>query len=326
MNIEGQLAARRFFALLESRYGGLSRLLDIGPAAEVIRRDDGILRGSDLRRLASHEATAVHVKGFYERGAAEELGRSLALEAEAGRGRNWKVSTSRGLESSDVSTLGAHLPYNVASSTGSPDDVNAYFDGARGEFRERRRASAEDPTPQLWPMDKLRLELDEAWPGGAGLARERGGARRPFGGGLPRVMVGPTRWRRGFIHVDELAPLHVDRGLLSANVYLQLPQKAEGGNEDEGDLHIWPLGVRSRLDWYKNALVLSGLTAQDPETQVRLRKELGAPHVLTLEPGDLVLLCVQRPHAAVGFGIETRVSLQCFLQHNGADERLLVDC
>ena len=89
MNIEGQLAARRFFALLESRYGGLSRLLDIGPAAEVIRRDDGILRGSDLRRLASHEATAVHVKGFYERGAAEELGRWRQLAATVRVMRAW---------------------------------------------------------------------------------------------------------------------------------------------------------------------------------------------------------------------------------------------
>ena len=335
-----QVAAQRLFALLEARYGGLSRLLESGPAGEVIMRDDGILRPTDLARLATHQATALHVKNYYDKTAAQQLGKLLADQAEAGQGRNWKVSTSRGLESSDVATLGNHLPFNVASSTGKQEDVDAYFDGAWKEFHDRRitDGNSDRNTPQLWPMDKLRLELDECWPSGAGLAREKDGLKRPYGGGLPRVMMGPTRWKRGFIHVDEMAPLSVDRGLLSANIYLQLPPRSSSGGNDgdadadgdvddfSGDFHIWPLGVRSRWDWYTNALTLSGLSAQDPQTQVRLRKQLGTPHTVRLEPGDLVMLCVQRPHAAVGFQSGTRVSLQCFVQHNGPNERLLVEC
>jgi len=99
---------------------------------------------------------------------------------------------------------------------------------------------------RLWPLDELRLELDEAWDAGAGLARDQK-SNRPFGGGLPRVMIGPTRWRQGFIHVDELGPLHPEHGLFSANIYLQLPH----GSENDGTIHIWPLGIRSKLDWYK---------------------------------------------------------------------------
>jgi hypothetical protein len=35
----------------------------------------------------------------------------------------------------------------------------------------------------------------------------------------------------------------------------------------------------------KNALLLSGLSSQDPEMQIRLRKGLGDPVVVEVEPG-----------------------------------------
>ena len=129
--------------------------------------------------------------------------------------------------------------------------------------------------------------------------------------------MGPTRWKKGFIHVDEMAPLRSNQGLFSANIYLQMPKPQA--------LDIWPMGVRTRWDWYRNAILLSGLSSQETEAQVQLRHALGEPHTIHVEPGDLVLLCVQRPHAAVGFSEGTRVSLQCFMQFRGLNERLLID-
>jgi hypothetical protein len=144
----------------------------------------------------------------------------------------------------------------VACSSGDKHSLDLYFVGARKEMRSRRFSRKHEGRPQLWPLDKLRLELDEAWPAGAGLAREEAYPKRPFGGGLPRIMFGPTRWRKGFIHVDEMAPLNANYGQFSANIYLLPPVSSAPLLLDDTKqrfeaLHIWPLGIRSRMDWYK---------------------------------------------------------------------------
>jgi hypothetical protein len=294
-------AAHRFFGWLERRFGGN---LPLHQHVQVAVADR--LRHADLKGLMMHDTLALHIPQFYEPVMAAQLGSEMAAAAHRGQAMNWKISTSKGLESSDVSTMGAHAPFNIACAKGTQQE---YFEGVLQEFRNRR-----GPSRPLWPIDKLRLELDEAWEQGAGLARVQG---KPMGGGLARVMVGPTRWKKGFIHVDEMGPLQTSRGMFSANIYLQMPQKQA--------LDIWPLDIRSRWDWYRNAVLLSGLSSQEAEAQVRLRHALGEAHRIEVEPGDLVLLCVQRPHAAIGFSEGTRVSLQSFIQFNGIDKRLLIE-
>jgi len=267
---------QNFFRHIEDKYGNLSHLIDKGKAAETIVAEDGILHPQHLTRLFQHDATALHVKGFYHKESALKLGEELIKES-IHHSNNWKVSTSRGLESSDVATLGKHSPYNVAvardqHSNNSGNGKEEYFDGVQQEFISRRKSSTYNKDDkanyyQLWPLDKLRLELEESWSSGAGLAREETkqqhghGYTRPFGGGLPRIMRGPTRWKRGFIHVDELGPLDTNRGLFSVNIYLNMPPKNKSddkkdGKDNSGGLYVWPLGVRSRLDWYRVSLLL----------------------------------------------------------------------
>lgn len=319
---QSSAALRRLFSWIEARYGGVP--IDYGPAAEVIVREK-LLQSNDLQRLMKHEATALHVKGFFDKTAAAALGAELAEEALQGKGRNWKISTSRGLESSDVFTLGEHPPFNVACASGEPSDQDEYFAGVQRELQQRRLQHTDgNRRPRLYPLDLLRLQLDETWSAGAGLARETSSAtKRPFSGGLPRVMKGPTRWKKGYIHVDEMGPLDSSKGLFSANIYLQLPSDQAAESQDV--LQVWPVGIRNRWDWYRNALLMSGLSSQDAEMQIRLRSELGEPATIKCAPGDLVLLCVQRPHAAIGFQTGIRISLQCFLQYEGLDQRLLID-
>jgi hypothetical protein len=106
-------------------------------------------------------------------------------------------------------------------------------------------------------MDQLRLEIDEAWPQGGGLGRQSQGQQRPFGGGLPRVMMGPTRWKKGFVHVDEMGPLKENQELFSANIYLQLP--LDSATMKQRALEIWPLGIRNRWDWYRVSSLMESI-------------------------------------------------------------------
>lgn len=58
---------KRLFAAIESKFGGLSRVMDTGSRAEVIVNEEGILESHELQRLMANEATALHIKGFYNR-------------------------------------------------------------------------------------------------------------------------------------------------------------------------------------------------------------------------------------------------------------------
>lgn len=237
-------AMQQFFETLEQRFGGVLPM-DKGAAAEIIVSDS--LQTSDLKRLFRHDATALHVRNFFPKESAIKLGAKLAQDVDDGKARNWKVSTAKGLESSDVFTLGEHVPYNVAVANNS---IQEYHQQVSVELRQRRRDSATNEAKELWPLDQFRLELDQTWPHGAGLARSPGNSDLYMGGGLPRIMLGPTRWKRGFVHVDELAPLSISSGFFSANIYLQLPD-TENASKPQDIFEIWPLGVRSKWDWYK---------------------------------------------------------------------------
>ena len=80
--------------------------------------------------------------------------------------------------------------------------------------------------------------------------------------------------------------------------------------------------LRSRWDFYRHAATLAALTAPpgaDAAGQQRLRASLPPPLRVRPEPGDLVLLCVQRPHAVQGFPLGERASLQSFITHKAGE-------
>ena len=247
---------------------------------------------------------------------------------------------ARGLESTDVWAAGG-TPHNVALGGGQAA-LDQYFDNAIDSMRQLRRCSSssavsasasasatvsaleegsdtgeaagriaprDDDTPVLPPIDQLRLELDEMWPDGATVAKDKATGAAHLAG-IGRIMRGPTQWARGFCHADDLSVMSETRGTFSANVYLQMPPNGAGG------LSVWDVQINSRWDFYRHAWTLSQLAAQSAEGQARLRERLPAPIAINPRPGDLVLICVQRPHAVDGFSKGTRVSQQVFLTHD----------
>lgn len=104
---------------LERRFGRIEDLFE-EPSVNIITRSS--LAQADLAELFAHRACAVHVPGFYPAKAAA----SAAARLEGQSTQNWKVSSPRGLESSDVLSVGK--PYNVAAQEG-PDAVEGDVEG-----------------------------------------------------------------------------------------------------------------------------------------------------------------------------------------------------
>ena len=373
-------AITNLFTLLENKFGNIPTLVasDIrkvitrtlpplsSPTCYTTPNPDfhPPIRTEDLKALFDHDAVALHIKNYYPSSHATELGKYYHKLAMEGKAKNWKVSTSKGLESSDVATIGTprnmmggenaeekkekveeSTPSSPSPSSSSstiitpPTSLEEFFDEARHRFTSNRFLPLSgNPIPYLHPLDKLRLELDEAWPSGCTIARSSSSSppsskddtttttTKPYNAGLPRVMNGPTRWRKGFIHVDDLSPLSSKNGTFSSNIYLNVPPPESCSFPETfngGMLQIWPLKW-NKSSFYRNAITISSLTSQDPTLQATLRAKLGKPVELEVEEGDLVILCVQRPHAVVGFQGGTRVSLQSFLEV-GEGGKILMD-
>ena len=336
-------AIQDMFRLVEAKYGDFSSL------ARPLRGRDPVLVVPTLTRdaladLFSHRVAAVRVPGFYPADSAALLAARMRTDPAIAR-QNWQISVAaRGLESTDVTAAGG-TPHNVAAGDASGAALEKYFDSALPAMRQLRRmdyaapSSSSSPPPPppppppssssssssqvpsqqhsfLPPIDQLRLELDEVWPEGATVAKDKATGRAHMAG-IGRIVHGPTQWERGFCHADDLGVMSVSSGTFSANVYLQMPQAPGGATA--GALSIWDIQIDSRWDFYRHAHTLSQLTAQCEEGQERLRAVLPPPLTIVPDVGDLVLLCVQRPHAVDGFRAGTRVSQQCFLSVDKGD-------
>jgi hypothetical protein len=246
----------------------------------------------DLRGLIDGSLLAVRVPGWYTPRQSQQLCRRLLRHPAFSR---YSVAPDVGVQ---------RVGYSYFETLGDEERLEHYFDSAVPTIHEIRRVCA----PMLIPVDRLRLELDECWPGGAGLAAL----------GHQKMFVGTSRlFEDGHAlppHQDILSREtddEVARNLLAqltANVYLRTPREG-------GELEMWDLIP----DDEQAAELYSGDYDFLDTTKLPSSAALLRPGV-----GELVLMLSSRIHAVRASAGGPRVSMSCFIGSTGEDERLIL--
>lgn len=313
---------------LERYFGNLSALSDTASRTVLVSPS---IQPGDLEKVFTNAAAALHVPNFYPPSNCERVRQQLATLTQKYPAirQNWSVShQANAQETSDVDSVG--VPFNVANSLGraakeryfqnSLESVRYFREGRSQSLGETPAAGeAEESLPlQLGPVDKIRLELDENWVDGCTVATEKQSGKK-YSPGICRIMT-PTlhSTKRGFIHVDDLNVMKPTEGLFSYNIYIQQP-------EIGGEVNIWPLSIRTRGQFYRNAATLSLLLLQDESAQEYLYRVLPPPTTVRVKAGDLLILSTQRPHAVKKplVGKKERISFQGFIQYKRGQPLLM---
>jgi hypothetical protein len=147
--------------------------------------------------------------------------------------------------------------------------------------------------PNITPIDKLRLELDEVWPKGSMVANFNGIKNTV---GLFRVVPAErSELLAQSPHIDSLPRNYKDLAAqYTANIYFKVPDIG-------GELEIWDIEPLSNLEIDKSNF--------DAEWRNSL------PNPLKIKPmgGELIIFNARKPHAVNSFSEGKRLSVQCFL-------------
>jgi len=255
---------------------------------QVIVRDEILL--SDLRDIIDGKVLAVRVPGWYTSRQCQQLCRRLLRHPGFSR---YSIAPDVGVQ---------RVGYSYFETRGDAERLDHYFDQAVPTIAEIRRVCA----PLLIPIDRLRLELDEHWPGGAGLASLGGrkmfvGTSRLFedGHSLPPhqdILARETN--------DEVATRLLAQ--MTVNVYLRTPRSG-------GELEIW--------DLIPNEQQVADLYTGDYDF---LDSSKLPPSAVLIKPGvgELILMLSSRVHAVRASSGGPRVSMSCFVGSAGESERL----
>lgn len=198
---------------------------------------------------------------------------------------------------------------NTYEGLSSPEREERYFADAIPAIQALRGVWA----PDLSPLDRLRLELQESWPAGANLENLDGrslfvGQARVFekdNGAIPHQDFLP--WELADLRGEATRRRDPLAAQLTANVYLQMPDTG-------GQLQLWSRGFdHEEYDALRMAAGSYGLDrARLPEPDVEI----------TPEPGMLVLFHSTRAHAVLPSRGRPRVALSSFIGIRAIDRPL----
>jgi hypothetical protein len=252
------------------------------------------LAPASIAALASGEQLAVVVDDFSAPDCCTSIGERLIHDHRLGG-----YSTADGAAS--IKKIGMPL-FEAAGN--DPAKREQYYTAALQTIRALRAISR----PAVYPMDELRLALQEQWPEGADFEKLHPGKKMFVG--MPRVFEA----RSGALpHVDRLAwdvpDVATARTLdaqIAANVHLRT---ADAG----GEVELW--SIRPDADEYER-LRLPGSYGLD-------REKLPPPDAV-VEPkvGDLILFNSNRVHAVRSCAGGPRVTVSCFIGYRGSSKPL----
>lgn len=294
----------KLFQLLESN---LKRCDSDGSKVIVV---DKLMNNSLKALIIENSACAIHVPGFCSLDVADSLSKK-ALEEYT----HWKLG---GTISTDMFYAGGSIPKEVTEHSWL--DFHRYFSERENFVHGQRLMSG-----GIWPVDNLRLELDENWSFGAHLGQYLGQKLRPA---IMRIMHEKNDFnfsipKHGIIHTDDSPKLKSSWGTFSANIYLKIP-------EEGGELYIWSVnlkktkGVLSYLGAQILAMLMSHIDLFDIEWQQKIFKLLPKPNVIKPAVGDLVILHSGRPHSVAPVRKGIRVTNQSFIYAKGKEAPLTI--
>ncbi len=241
-----------------------------------------ILDEQCLKQLGNGEVLAIRVKQYLPK----DLSRRLAD----------KIMTPGYAHYINAPSIG-RIGMAFYEAENQPELLDTYFEQARNNINDLRKLCL----PYTSPIDKLRCELDEAWPAGAHLESLHG--KKMFVGRSRVVQPGVYFLAHHDIFAKD-APhsFHASslRSQFACNIYLDMP-------DEGGELEIWEQEMPpAQFDALRGDSY--GIS---PET-------LGQPS-LRLKPdcGELILFNSRKMHAVAPNSERARLSLSCFVGYRG---------
>ncbi len=245
------------------------------------------LRGEALHDLFDERVCAVRVANFISAELAEKLN-AWFLRNDAIEDYHHEMVVDGELKTFHYGVDRIGTPYNLTY--GKPPESPArqkYYTEALGAIRRVRQAAF----PEMSPIDRLRLELDEIWGPGAKVGTFEG--KKMFVG-IGRITAARKKILEEQPHFDSLPPGLALDGQFSANIYLSVPQCG-------GELELWNCPSLSQDDIHGAVFGKNWRAELPPSIRIAPCR------------GDLILINTRRPHAVRSFAEGTRVSIQCFI-------------
>lgn len=259
------------------------------PMNELIKTNPE-LKAEDIRDIFSGHLLALRIPSYFSSEIGKEASRKLTQQHGVNR---WHI----GLENQVLTDMNYLLgiPRQVAQK--SPEGIEAYHKSQESFLVNLRRAFPGGGNP----LEKFLSELNDQFEGQMKISEFEG---RP---GLPAVarfmspetMLAPDQ--DGICHIDS-SP---DRKMLSANLYLELPET--GG---ELEMWNWPL---SQEDSQGALYRMVTHHAFDENFRGKIKPFLPTVIEVPVKEGDLIIFDTSKVHAVKGFQNGRRLTLQTFL-------------